>query len=119
MTVKKRSPLEGCHLQSVICHMLLRRCLELLRGFEHVFDAALHVEGLLGDIVVLALDDLLEGADRVGNLDVLAGMPVNCSATWKGCERNFCTLRARATVSLSSSESSSMPRMAMMSCRSL
>src|SRR5437773_6630331 len=36
--------------------------------------------------------------------------PVNCAATNMGCERNFSILRARATVRLSSSESSSMPR---------
>src|SRR5438094_3188457 len=45
--------------------------------------------------------------------------PVNCAATNMGCERNFSILRARATVRLSSSESSSIPRMAMMSWRSL
>ena len=88
--------------------------------FQHVFDGALHVERLLGEIVVLAVDDLLEAADGVGQLHVLArAMPVNCSATWNGCERKRWILRARATVSLSSSDSSSMPRMAMMSCRSL
>src|ERR1019366_7628506 len=43
------------------------------------------------------------------------GVPVNCSATENGCERNRSTLRARWTVTLSSSESSSMPRIAMMS----
>ena len=47
------------------------------------------------------------------------GVPVNTSATWNGCEKNRCALRARETVSLSSSESSSMPRMAMMSCSDL
>src|SRR5262249_45356049 len=46
-------------------------------------------------------------------------MPVNCSATAKGWLRKRCTLRARATVSLSSSDSSSIPRMAIMSCSSL
>src|SRR5680860_1250816 len=46
------------------------------------------------------------------------GEPVNCSATKKAWEKKRCTLRARCTVSLSSSVSSSMPRMAMMSCRS-
>jgi hypothetical protein len=45
--------------------------------------------------------------------------PVNCSATWKGCDRNRSILRARAHGRLSSSESSSTPRIAMMSCRSL
>ena len=49
----------------------------------------------------------------------LPGMPVNTSATWNGCDRKRWILRARLTVSLSSSESSSMPRMAMMSCSDL
>ena len=44
--------------------------------------------------------------------------PVKFSATAKGWDRNFCSLRARMTVSLSFSSSSSMPRMAMMSCSS-
>ena len=48
----------------------------------------------------------------------LPGRPVKFSATEKGWDRNFCSLRARVTVSLSSSPSSSMPRMAMMSCSS-
>ena len=47
------------------------------------------------------------------------GEPVKTSATWKGCDRKRWILRARETVSLSSSLSSSMPRMAMMSCRFL
>src|SRR5215469_13021542 len=45
--------------------------------------------------------------------------PVNCSATWNGCEKKRWILRARATVSFWSSLSSSIPRMAMISCRSL
>src|SRR6185437_1793069 len=49
----------------------------------------------------------------------LPGVPVNTSATWNGWPRNCCTLRARATMTLSSSDSSSMPRMAMMLSRSL
>lgn len=49
----------------------------------------------------------------------LPGEPVKISATWKGCERKRWILRARATVCLSSSLSSSMPRMAMISCRFL
>src|SRR5262249_24648852 len=49
----------------------------------------------------------------------LPARPVNCSATKNGCDMKRCSLRARETVSLSSSESSSMPRIAMMSCRSL
>src|SRR6185436_91470 len=47
------------------------------------------------------------------------GVPVNASATWNGCDWKRSTLRARCTVTLSSSESSSMPRIAMMSWSSL
>ena len=46
-------------------------------------------------------------------------LPVNCWATKKGWDRNFSIFRARETASLSSSDNSSIPRMAMMSCRSL
>src|SRR6185437_5442561 len=46
-------------------------------------------------------------------------MPVNCSATNIGWDRNRSILLARCTVTLSSSDSSSMPRIAMMSCSSL
>ena len=46
-------------------------------------------------------------------------IPVNCSATEKLWDRNLCTLRALDTVSLSSSESSSIPMIAMISCSSL
>src|SRR6185437_12986094 len=46
-------------------------------------------------------------------------MPVNCSATNIGWDRNRSIRRARWTVTLSSSDSSSMPRIAMMSWSSL
>src|SRR5690606_13407454 len=49
----------------------------------------------------------------------LPGRPVNASATWKGCDRKRWILRARATICLSSGESSSIPRIAMMSRSSL
>ena len=56
-------------------------------------------------------------AEAVPGLKVvnMPGCPVNASATKNGCDRNLCILRARATVILSSSDSSSMPRIAMMS----
>src|SRR5918994_7424753 len=47
------------------------------------------------------------------------GCPVKASAANMFCDRNRCNRRARFTVILSSSDSSSMPRIAMMSCRSL
>ena len=52
-------------------------------------------------------------------LTYLPGAPVNCSATKNGWLMKRSAFRARLTTSLSSSESSSMPRMAMMSWSSL
>src|SRR4029453_16563063 len=40
--------------------------------FDHVFDRPRHPEILLRDLVVLAIHDFLEAANRVGNHDVLA-----------------------------------------------
>src|SRR5512138_3850070 len=45
---------------------------QLLRLLDRLLDAADHVEGLLRQVVVLAVHDLLEAADRVLQLDVLA-----------------------------------------------
>src|SRR4029079_5919510 len=49
----------------------------------------------------------------------LPGVPVKFCATVNGCDRKRWILRARDTASLSSGESSSMPRIAMMSRSSL
>lgn len=43
------------------------------------------------------------------------GWPVKTSATWKGWDKNLWIFLARATVNLSSSDSSSIPKMAMIS----
>src|SRR5690606_18774972 len=45
----------------------------LLGPLEDVLDGAAHEEGLLRNVVVLALEDLLEAPDRVLHLHVLAG----------------------------------------------
>src|ERR1700722_18723918 len=45
---------------------------ELLRLLLGLGDVADHVEGLLGEVVELALDDLLEAVDRLLEGDVLA-----------------------------------------------
>src|SRR5512134_2246353 len=47
---------------------------QLLRLLDRLLDAAHHVEGLLRQVVVAALHDLLEAADGVGELHVLAGV---------------------------------------------
>src|SRR5215472_623677 len=49
---------------------LLRCRLHLLRSFEHLLDLPLHVEGLLGDVVVLAFNDCFESFHRVGDFHV-------------------------------------------------
>src|SRR5205085_5151985 len=56
---------------SAIDQSLRRRRLVLLGLLEHLLDRALQQERLLGDVVVLAFDDLAEAADRVGDLHVL------------------------------------------------
>ena len=85
-----------------------------------LLDAAHHVEGLLGQVVVLAVDDLLEAADGVRELDVAPGRAGELLGHEERLREEALDLAgARDTVSLSSSESSSMPRIAMMSWRSL
>ena len=51
----------------------LCRLLHLLGRGNDVLNATFKVEGLLGDRIVFAFDNLLEGAHRVGNLDVGTG----------------------------------------------
>ena len=55
--------------------------------------------------------------ERIGTVE--PGTEVNCSAMYVFCERNCWMRRARATTVLSSSDSSSTPRIAMMSWSSL
>src|SRR5581483_11547424 len=52
---------------------LRRSRLHLLGRLHHLFDAALQEECLLGNVVVLAVDDLLEAANGVSHLHILAG----------------------------------------------
>src|SRR3954451_22876209 len=40
---------------------------------QHLIDRALHVEGCLGNVIVLAVEDLAEAAHRLGDRHVLAG----------------------------------------------
>src|SRR3954469_4924442 len=47
----------------------------LVRGFDDAVDAALHEEGRLGQLVVLAVDDLLERAHRLVDGHVHARRP--------------------------------------------
>ena len=86
----------------------------------HLLDAADVEERLLGHVVELAVDDAPRSSRPSRSTGTYSPLrPVNTSATKNGWDRNRCTLRARFTVRRSSSDSSSRPRMAMMSCSSL
>ena len=74
-------------------------------------DAANHVERLLGQVVVLTLDDLLEGKIVPSRGTILPSRPVNRSATKNSWLRKRWRRGARPTMTLSTSEISSMPRM--------
>ena len=63
--------------------------------------------------IVLGANDALNNSWTEGSKIEMS------SATANGCERKRCTRRARFTTILSSSESSSIPRMEIMSCNSL
>src|SRR3954447_20201774 len=62
-------------LRSAIYAPLGIRAGHLLRPLDRALDRPHHVEGLLGQLVVLALEDLREAADRVLELHVLARGP--------------------------------------------
>src|SRR5712692_8757231 len=99
--------------------MVLAMLLQALRLLERFFDRADHVEGLLGERIAFARHDHLEALDRVLQWTYLPSWPVKFFATLNGCERKRWIFLARETASLSSGESSSMPRIAMMSRSSL
>ena len=83
--------------------------------FDRFFDGADHVEGVFEQVIVLAADDALELRMVSDRATSLPGVLVNCSATWKGWLRNFLDLARGLTTIFVFFESSSMPRMAMMS----
>src|SRR5262249_13169451 len=76
-----------------------------------------HVEVVLANAVVSALEDLLEAAKPrtvASTATRRPSWPVNDSAALNGWLKNRWIFRARKTVTLSSGASSSMPRIAMM-----
>ena len=109
-----------CHLSHRACRRLSLAALELLPVALQVLQAAAEEERLLGHVVELALGDLVERLDGLLIGTVEPGWPVNCSATQQVLRQEALDPPGPADeLSLSSSDSSSMPRMAMMSCRSL
>merc|ERR1719433_1296133 len=66
-------------------------------------------------MIVFSRENFCEPAIVCSMVTSLPAWPVNTSATWKGCERKRWILRACATVSLSSSDNSSIPKIAIIS----
>ena len=96
-------------------HGLLRLGEELLVLFDRFFDRADHVERLLGQVIVLAVDDAAEAANGVRERNQLAGDVRELLGDVERLRQELWILRARATVCFVPSESSSIPRIAMMS----
>ena len=91
---------------------------QLGRVGPDVVEGAGEEERLLGQLVDLALEDLLERGDGVLDRDVHPGPAGEHLGHEERLAQKRWRRRARATVALSSSDSSSMPRIAMMSWRS-
>jgi len=70
-------------------------------------------------MVIFAVHDRLEAADGIGQFDELAGRVGELLGHEKGLAEEAADLAGARHVSLSSSDSSSMPRMAMMSFSAL
>src|ERR1700755_2953827 len=60
------------NFELVTHHFLLALRREALAALARLFDCADHVEGLFGEVVVLAVDDLLKALEGLGDGDVLA-----------------------------------------------
>ena len=110
--------INGRYVKCIIPWNISCGLLHLLRLRPHFVDVADVQERLLGQIVGFAVADLLEAAERVGELGVLALLAGELLGDEERLAKNRSILRARLTISLSSSLSSSTPRIAMMSCRS-
>ena len=93
--------------------------LPLLVSFDGHFDAALHVEVTFGDIIMLAIENLFEAFYTVIARDIYAFHTGEHLGHVERLARGTSASYERGTPCLSSGESSSMPRMAMMSCKSL
>src|SRR5207245_6800594 len=87
--------------------------------FDGFIDGADHVEGLLRQVVVLSVEDFAEAADGLLQRHVLSGPVGKHLGDEERLRQEALDLSGPGHQQLSSSESSSMPRMAMMSCSSL
>ena len=75
---------------------------------------------LVGNLSGVAQNKVTEYNIESGSTQgIFSGDPVKTSATKNGWDKNLCIFLALATVSLSSSESSSIPSIAIISCNDL
>ena len=85
----------------------------------NLLNCALHVEVSFRHVIVLAVKDLLEAANGVRHRDLFALTAREHLRHAERLTREPLDLARRNTVNLFSGESSSMPKIAMMSCKSL
>ena len=101
---------ESCHTTTAL----------LLLGLgQNIINGAGKQEAAFGDAVTLAVQDHLKAADGFLQRHILTGHTGKLLCHMEGLGQEALHLTARATVILSSSDSSSIPIMAMMSCSSL
>src|SRR5881227_3817496 len=72
MKARLSGRLLSLHPSAFILHPFLSFCRHAVGPLARLFDCADHVESLFGEVVVLAVNDLLEAAYGVGDLDELA-----------------------------------------------
>ncbi len=60
------------------------RFLHIFSFFYNVFDAADHIEGLLGKIIILTVKDGFEAGNSIFQDTYFPGVPVKTSATVQG-----------------------------------
>ncbi len=92
---------------------------QLARLLDHLIHPADHVEGLLGDVIELPIHDHLEAADGLLERHVFAGLAGEHFGHEEGLTEEALDLARARDGELVFLESSSMPRMAMMSLSSL
>jgi len=94
---------------------LFATCFELFSRCENLVKSADHIECLLRQVVNFAVKQCFESLYSVFQRYILTGCAGELLSNVEGLRKESLNLSALATVCLSASESSSIPRMAMMS----
>ena len=91
----------------------------LSRLFHYFVNSAFHVKIFFGNVVVFSFQNFCKSVYCVFKFYIFSGVPVKFSATKNGWDKNLWIFLARLTVFLSSSDNSSIPKIAIISCKSL